>query len=222
MADGNLLMLQSTRLSVSKLQRLPRKEISSVNEHERRESVRSVVVCPNVIGSLGIPMFTYDITSRFFILLYISSGSLKNSYPSIRIISERFVLLKSTGNPDMPVHFNRILSQESDISRFDAMLSWLTIEACLTFEKLLKTKARTRSCILTHPLTSLSVNKFACMRFSTQTLARILASIKVCTLANKFNPHPYIIKSSTGILKSSGNKPLRRKIALSSSLLRFL
>ncbi|MFS8016347.1 hypothetical protein Hanom_Chr15g01367521 [Helianthus anomalus] len=51
-------MLQSTRLSVSKLQRLPREEISPVNEHERRHSVRSLVECSNVFGSTGIPIFS--------------------------------------------------------------------------------------------------------------------------------------------------------------------
>ncbi|MFS8016211.1 hypothetical protein Hanom_Chr15g01365821 [Helianthus anomalus] len=64
---------------------------------------------------------------------------------------------------------------------------------------------------------SLSVNKFARMRLLTQMIVRLLASLKVCTLLNSFKPHPYLIKSSIGISKSSGNKPLRRKIDLSSS-----
>ncbi|KAJ0455454.1 hypothetical protein HanIR_Chr15g0751371 [Helianthus annuus] len=64
---------------------------------------------------------------------------------------------------------------------------------------------------------SLSVNKFACMRLLTHMIVRLLAFAKVSTLVNNFNPHPYLIKSSIGISKSSGNKPLRRKIDLSSS-----
>ncbi|MFS8016279.1 hypothetical protein Hanom_Chr15g01366681 [Helianthus anomalus] len=101
------------------------------------------------------------------------------------------------------------------------MLSRLAIEACLTFEKLLKTKARTRSCILTHPSSSLLVSKFACMRFSTQISISLLVVAKVSSSLKIFNPHPYLNKSSVRILKSSGNKPLRRKIALSSSFSRF-
>ncbi|MFS8016148.1 hypothetical protein Hanom_Chr15g01365021 [Helianthus anomalus] len=64
---------------------------------------------------------------------------------------------------------------------------------------------------------SLSINKFARMRLLTEMSARLLALTKVCTLVNNFNPHPYLIKSSIGISKSSGNKPLKRKIDLSSS-----
>ncbi|KAJ0455423.1 hypothetical protein HanIR_Chr15g0751031 [Helianthus annuus] len=101
------------------------------------------------------------------------------------------------------------------------MLSRLAIEACLTFEKLLKTKARTRSCILTHPFSSLLVSKFARMRFSTQISISLLVVAKVSSSLKILNPHPYLNKSSVRILKSSGNKPLRRKIALSSSFSRF-
>ncbi|MFS8016147.1 hypothetical protein Hanom_Chr15g01365011 [Helianthus anomalus] len=56
--DGNLLIPQSTRLIVSKLLRLPRKDISSINEHERRHSVRSLAECSNITGSNGIPIFS--------------------------------------------------------------------------------------------------------------------------------------------------------------------
>ncbi|KAJ0927122.1 hypothetical protein HanRHA438_Chr04g0179111 [Helianthus annuus] len=55
---GNLLIPQSTRLNASKLLRLPRKDISSVNEHERRHSVRSLVECSNTTGSNGIPILS--------------------------------------------------------------------------------------------------------------------------------------------------------------------
>ncbi|MFS8016206.1 hypothetical protein Hanom_Chr15g01365741 [Helianthus anomalus] len=55
------------------------------------------------------------------------------------------------------------------------------------------------------------------MRLLTQLIVRLLASLKVQTLVNNFNPQPYLIKSSMGISKSSGNKPLRRKTDLSSS-----
>uniref|UniRef100_A0A251VII8 Uncharacterized protein n=1 Tax=Helianthus annuus TaxID=4232 RepID=A0A251VII8_HELAN len=88
-------------------------------------------------------------------------------------------------------------------------------------ETLSKTKASTRSCILTHPSSSLSINKLAFTRLRTHVYVLSRASPKVETFLNNFRPHACLTRSSILISESSGNKPQCRKISFSSSFFTY-
>ncbi|KAJ0941488.1 hypothetical protein HanRHA438_Chr02g0095061 [Helianthus annuus] len=121
------------------------------------------------------------------------------------------------------MHVNEILLQDLFISSLLHVDTspWFTIQFKSPLETLSQTKASTRSCILTHPSRSLSINKLAFTRLRTHVYVLSRASPKVETFLNNFRPHPCLTRSSISISESSGNKPQCRKIALSSSFLTY-
>ncbi|KAJ0941502.1 hypothetical protein HanRHA438_Chr02g0095211 [Helianthus annuus] len=96
------------------------------------------------------------------------------------------------------MHVNEILMQDSFISSLPHVDTspWFTIQAKSPSETLANTKASTRSCNLTHPSRSLSINKLAFTRLRTHVFVLSRASLKVETFLNNFRPHPCLTRSS--------------------------